>query len=90
MGEKKTSGPEKSTQNSPQKGAGVSTQVPQNVVALGANKCQSEDCKKAPDRAGFCNEHFAWFKAGLITKEGKKASDFDKKFYHYTKARKSA
>ncbi len=58
-------------------------QIPNNVVALGPTKCTAEECKKKPERAGFCAEHFDWFKAGLITKEGVKASDFDKKYYAY-------
>lgn len=60
-------------------------QIPNNVIALGSNKCTSEGCKKKPEKAGFCSEHFDWFKAGLITKEGVKAMDFDKKYYHYYK-----
>jgi len=60
-------------------------QIPSNVVPMAASKCTAEGCKAKPTKAGFCNEHFDWFKAGLITKEGLKASDFDKKYYHYTK-----
>lgn len=59
------------------------TQIPNNVITLGPTKCCAEDCKKKPDRAGFCAEHFDWFKAGLITKEGAKALDFEKKYYAY-------
>lgn len=58
-------------------------QVPTNVVPLGSSECKAEGCKKKQSRAGFCEEHFEWFKMGLITKEGLKASDFDKKFHHY-------
>ena len=65
-------------------------QIPNNVIALGPTKCTSEDCKKKPEKAGFCGEHFEWFKAGLITKEGLKAADFDKKYYHYTAKKKVA
>lgn len=65
-------------------------QIPNNVVALGPTKCMAEDCKHKPSKAGFCAEHFDWFKAGLITKSGMKAMDFDKKHYHYTKNKKSA
>lgn len=60
-------------------------QIPNNVVQLGSNKCKAEGCKKKPEKADFCAEHFDWFKAGLITKDGVKAQDFDKKFYHYSK-----
>ena len=65
-------------------------QVPNNVIPMGPTKCVSEDCKSKPERAGFCSEHFNWFKAGLITKEGKKALDFDKKYYHYKGQKKAA
>lgn len=68
----------------------VTTQAPQSNAVVGPSHCVSEGCKKSPDRAGFCNEHFGWFKAGLITKEGKRASDFDKKFYHFNKGKKAA
>lgn len=68
---------------------GFEKQIPNNVVALGSSACTAEGCKKKHDRAGFCAEHFDWFKAGLITKEGAKAMDFDKKFYHYS-AKKAA
>lgn len=60
-------------------------QIPNNVVVLGSDKCKAEGCKKKSDKASFCNEHFNWFKAGLITKDGAQCSDFDKKYYHYTK-----
>jgi hypothetical protein len=65
-------------------------QVPNNVIALGPTKCMADDCKHKPSKAGFCEQHFDWFKAGLITKNGAKALDFDKKLYHYELKRKSA
>ena len=58
-------------------------QIPNNVIPLKAEKCVSEDCKKKPERAGFCGEHYVWFKEGLITVDGYKAKDFDKKYYNY-------
>lgn len=65
-------------------------QIPNNVVPIGSSgACCAEGCKKKSDRANFCPEHFAWFKAGLVTREGARASDFDKKFYHYS-AKKTA
>ncbi len=69
---------------------GLEKQIPNNVVPLGSAKCCAEDCKSKPTRAGFCAEHFDWFKAGLITKEGAKASDFDKKHYHYSLTKKKS
>ena len=65
-------------------------QVPNNVIKLGPTKCSGEGCNKKPDKAGFCAEHFEWFKAGLITKEGAKAADFEKKHYHFMRAKRSA
>jgi hypothetical protein len=64
-------------------------QMPSKVVNLNDHKCTAEMCKAKPDRAGFCNEHYAWFKEGLLTLDGYKAKDFDKKF-HAMKRRKSA
>ncbi|MFZ4403798.1 MAG: hypothetical protein ACOYOK_06820 [Pseudobdellovibrionaceae bacterium] len=61
-------------------------QIPNNVIQLGTAKCLADDCKKTGLRAGFCKEHFDWFKEGLITKEGHKAVDFDKKYQHFVAA----
>lgn len=59
-------------------------QVPNNkVIELSSSKCKAEGCNAKSTRAEFCEEHFAWFKEGLITKEGVKCMDFDKKYYHY-------
>ncbi len=55
-----------------------------NVVSL-PTQCTAEGCKKKPEVAGFCEEHFAWFKEGMLTKEGQKPTDFDKKFVAYMK-----
>jgi hypothetical protein len=52
-----------------------------NVVAL--TRCCTDNCAKRDTRAGFCDEHFMWFKEGLITKEGNKVKDFDKKIQQY-------
>lgn len=64
-------------------------QIPGNVVPLSAAKCCGEGCKEKPSRAGFCESHYEWFKEGLITLEGYKARDFDKK-YHAFMRRKAA
>ncbi len=45
--------------------------------------CKTESCKKKAARFTFCDEHYEWFKFGLITKAGKKVSDFDKKWAQY-------
>ncbi len=59
------------------------------VIPLAASKCVHEGCKAKPEKAGFCGEHYMWFKEGLITMQGQKAKDFDKK-YHAWLRRKSA
>ena len=53
------------------------------VPLLLPGACMAEDCKGKSQKAGFCFEHFDWFKEGLITKEGRKPSDFDKKYFDY-------
>lgn len=45
--------------------------------------CVTEGCKKKSERAEFCNEHFLWFKAGLIKKDGTFPKDFDKKYVQF-------
>ncbi len=62
-------------------GADLNKQMASNVTALRPEKCISEDCKRSPDRAGFCEEHYVWFKEGLITASGKRAKDFDKQYH---------
>ncbi len=64
-------------------------QMPRNVVSITANKCVAEMCKAKPARAGFCEEHYTWVKEGLLTMDGYKAKDFDKK-YHAWMRRKAA
>lgn len=51
------------------------------VVSL--SKCCAEGCTKKTDILTFCQEHYDWFKFGLITKTGKRPSDFDKKYTAY-------
>ena len=58
-------------------------QIPNNVISLASAKCCAEGCKKKSEKADFCAEHFTWFKEGLLTREGMRAADFDKKYYHY-------
>ena len=54
------------------------------MTVVGAEQCKCEGCKKPEASFTFCSEHYDWFKFGLITKTGKKVSDFDKKQGHYT------
>lgn len=63
-----------------------------NVVSM-PSKCSADGCAKKSERSvgettSFCQEHYDWFKFGLLTKEGKKPVDFDKKYQAYR--RKSA
>ncbi len=51
-----------------------------NVVEM-PKKCPV--CAKKEARAGFCDEHFLWFKEGLINRKGEKPSDFDKKYQNF-------
>lgn len=74
-----------STENKQQKPAGV----PNNVVAL-PTQCPVEKCSARPKRAGFCEEHFMWFKEGLVNRKGEKPTDFDKKFQAFTRKKQAA
>lgn len=65
-------------------------QMPNNVVPLQNHQCVGEGCKKKPERAGFCSEHYTWFKEGLITLEGYRAKDFDKKYHAFMLRNKKA
>lgn len=59
-----------------------------NVVQMPLG-CPAEGCGKKRVRSTFCAEHFEWFKEGLISRDGAKPKDFDKKYQAYTR-RKSA
>jgi len=48
------------------------------VVPL--SRCACDGCNKKQELQNFCKEHFDWFKWGMLTKEGKKPVDFDKKY----------
>ncbi len=63
--------------------------APGPVATLPTN-CKSEGCKKKSEKMDFCSEHYDWFKWGLLTREGKKPIDFDKKYQAYTKHKKVA
>jgi hypothetical protein len=60
-----------------------------NVLAM-PSRCASEGCSKKTEVQTFCKEHFDWFKFGLITKEGKKPIDFDKKMVAFMKHKHAA
>lgn len=59
-----------------------------NVVEM-TSKCPVTECKSKVARSSFCNEHFDWFKAGLINRKGEKPKDFDKKYQAFIR-RKAA
>jgi hypothetical protein len=60
---------------------GETPKVVDNVATLA--RCPV--CGTKPHKAGFCSEHFMWFKFGLVDKKGQKPLDFDKKFLAFQK-----
>lgn len=61
---------------------------PNNVVSIVVDRCKAEGCKTKSVRAGFCEEHYRWFKEGLITVDGYHAKDFEKKYQQFMKSNK--
>ena len=53
-------------------------------------RCKSEKCTKKDEKMGFCMEHFTWFKEGLITRDGVRPPDFDKKYQAFMHKKKVA
>lgn len=61
-----------------------------NVVQLSTN-CSVEKCGNKTHKMTFCAEHFMWFKEGLISRQGQRPSDFDKKYQAFmTRTKKAA
>lgn len=60
-----------------------------NVLQMPTNCCV-EKCGKKNARLNFCEEHFTWFKEGLISKKGERPTDFDKKYQAYLMRTKKA
>ena len=58
-----------------------------NVVQMPA-RCPV--CEKKASRSSFCDEHFIWFKQGLINRKGEKPKDFDKKYQAFMRKTKQA
>lgn len=56
-----------------------------NNVAAMPTKCKAEGCAKKSEKLDFCPEHFVWFKEGLLTRDGKKPVDFDRKLYYFNR-----
>ncbi len=64
-------------------------QTPATVSNLPTN-CKADGCKKKSEKMDFCAEHYDWFKWGLITRDGHKPIDFDKKYQSFLKHKKAA
>ena len=56
---------------------------PQPQVASISAHCCAEGCKKTQAKLTYCEEHFTWFKEGLINKKGERPNDFDKKYQQF-------
>ena len=62
------------------------SQGPKTKAGGGADvqaKCPVDGCAKPGVRVNFCQLHFLWFKEGLITRQGLKPTDFDRKYQAY-------
>lgn len=55
-----------------------------------ATHCTADGCKKKAEKMSFCSEHYDWFKFGLITREGHKPIDFQKKWESYQRLKSKA
>lgn len=66
----------------PAEGGGAVSNMPTN--------CKADGCKKKSEKMDFCAEHYEWFKWGMMTRDGKKPIDFDKKYQSYMKHKKVA
>lgn len=60
------------------------------AAVLGLTVCPVEKCGKKASRMEFCNEHFVWFKEGLVARNGEKPKDFDKKYQAFLHRHKKA
>ncbi len=60
--------------------------APSAAAMSASGFCIADGCKKSTELAEFCNQHFIWFKLGLITKKGTKAKDFEKKLSQLNRA----
>ena len=62
---------------------------PRNVPS-GPVQCVADECNEKPKRLNFCQDHFAWFKDGLVTREGSRVKDFDKKYQGFLRRQAKA
>lgn len=60
-----------------------------NVLQMPTNCCV-EKCTKKNVRMAFCEEHYVWFKEGLVSKKGERPTDFDKKYQSFLMRNKKA
>ena len=56
---------------------------PAPAQAAHSDKCVAEGCKAGQKKLTYCDEHFVWFKEGLINKKGERPNDFDKKYQQF-------
>ena len=61
----------------------MSKKEQKTTEVAGKTFCTAEGCKTNEWKFSFCGEHYEQFKFGLITKQGKKVSDYEKKIDHY-------
>ncbi len=61
-----------------------------NVIPFLPQTSSCLTCHKKVNRMYFCEEHFLWFKEGLIDKNGKKPKDFQKKYTLFLKKYKKS
>ncbi|MBN21577.1 MAG: hypothetical protein CL678_09855 [Bdellovibrionaceae bacterium] len=57
--------------------------APAGPQSMGPVSCVADGCSAKIKKFGFCKEHYQQFKFGLVTREGHKAADYDKKLEHY-------
>ena len=59
-----------------------------NVAHLADSRCPV--CNSKATKSSFCEEHFLWFKEGLINRKGEKPKDFDKKYQAFMRRHQQA
>ncbi len=68
----------------------MSKKPSENNLTQLPTRCVAESCSQKSTRMSFCDEHFTWFKEGLVSRDGTRPSDFDKKYQAFQARRKSA
>lgn len=62
----------------------------QGANVIGMTICPVDKCGQRAVKDAFCNEHFTWFKEGLINRRGERPKDFDKKYQAFLIRHKKA